>query len=37
MFGFSPLVRFTMERNKSSIELYDYTRRRVEVGVTRAF
>ena len=35
--GFAPLVRYSIERNKSSIEIYDYSRRRTEIGVTRAF
>lgn len=35
--GFAPLVRLSYERNRSSVEFYDYARRRTEVGVTRAF
>jgi len=35
--GFAPVVRFTIERNRSSIEFYDYRRRRTEFGVVRAF
>ena len=35
--GFAPVARFTVERNKSSIEFYDYSRTRSEVGVVRAF
>jgi tetratricopeptide (TPR) repeat protein len=33
----SPFVRVTAERNRSSIELYDYRRVRTEFGLTRAF
>jgi hypothetical protein len=35
--GFAPVARFSIERNRSSIEFYDYRRRRTEVGVVRAF
>lgn len=35
--GFAPLVRYSIERNRSSIEVYDYARRRAEFGITRAF
>ena len=35
--GFAPIVRHSFERNKSSIEIYDYKRSRTEIGVTRAF
>ena len=35
--GFAPVARFTIERNRSTIEFYDYRRRRTEVGVVRAF
>lgn len=35
--GFAPLVRYSIERNASTIEVYDITRRRAEFGVTRAF
>lgn len=35
--GFSPMVRFVVERNKSTVEFYDYTRKRMEFGVVRAF
>jgi hypothetical protein len=34
---FAPLIRVTYERNRSSIELFDYRRLRTEFGVTRAF
>jgi hypothetical protein len=35
--GFAPLVRVIAERNRSSIELYDYRRLRAEFGIARAF
>lgn len=35
--GFAPMTRIIMERNKSSVEFYDYKRTRTEVGVSRAF
>jgi hypothetical protein len=35
--GFSPLIQFTAERNRSSIEIYDYKRAALEFGITRAF
>jgi hypothetical protein len=35
--GFAPVVHFSIERNRSSVELYDYRRTRTEVGVVRAF
>jgi tetratricopeptide (TPR) repeat protein len=35
--GFAPMMRFVVERNKSKVEYYDYTRRRMEFGVVRAF
>ncbi|GAA3998824.1 surface lipoprotein assembly modifier [Sphingomonas humi] len=35
--GFAPVVRVTHSRNQSKIELYDYTRSRIEFGVTRDF
>jgi hypothetical protein len=35
--GFAPVVRFTVERNRSSIAFYDYRRTRTEVGVANAF
>lgn len=35
--GFAPLVRYSIERNRSSIEFYDYSRRRTEIGIARAF
>jgi outer membrane protein len=35
--GFAPTVSFTWERNRSPIEIYDYGRTVLNVGVTRAF
>lgn len=35
--GFSPLVRFSIERNQSTVELYDYHRRRTEFAIVRSF
>ena len=35
--GFAPVARFTMERNRSSIEFYDYSRTRSELGIVKAF
>ena len=35
--GFAPLLRFSLERNRSSIAFYDYRRTRSEIGVVRAF
>jgi tetratricopeptide (TPR) repeat protein len=35
--GFAPVARFTIERNRSSIEFYDYQRTRSELGIVRAF
>ena len=35
--GFAPTAQLTIERNRSSIEIYDYRRTAFEVGVTRAF
>ena len=35
--GFAPVARFTIERNRSTIEFYDYRRRRTELGFVRAF
>jgi tetratricopeptide (TPR) repeat protein len=34
---FAPVVRVTAERNRSSLELFDYRRVRTEVGIARAF
>jgi hypothetical protein len=35
--GFSPSMQLSWERNRSSIEIYDYRRRAFEFGVARAF
>jgi hypothetical protein len=35
--GFAPVARFTIERNRSSIEFYDYRRTRSEFAMVRAF
>lgn len=35
--GFAPMTRLIFERNKSSVEFYDYRRTRTEFGVSRAF
>ena len=35
--GLSPMIRLVVERNKSTVEFYDYTRKRMEIGVVRAF
>jgi len=35
--SFAPLVRFKWERNRSSIEIYDYRRVVAEFGITSAF
>ena len=35
--SFAPLVRLKWERNRSSIEIYDYRRVAAEIGITSAF
>jgi hypothetical protein len=35
--GFSPVLRFSIERNRSSIAFYDYRRTRTELGFVHAF
>lgn len=35
--GFAPMTRLVIERNKSSVEFYDFQRRRLEFGITGAF
>jgi len=35
--GFAPVTRLVIERNRSTIEFYDYRRARTEFGLTRAF
>lgn len=34
---FAPLVRVIAERNRSTVELFDYRRLRIEIGIVRAF
>jgi len=35
--GFAPLARSSIERNRSSVEFYDYKRARTEIGIVHAF
>lgn len=35
--GFAPTMRLVVERNRSSVEFYDYRRVRSELGIARAF
>ena len=35
--GFAPVTRLVIERNRSSVEFYDYRRTRTEIGISRAF
>lgn len=35
--GFAPVTRLVIERNRSSVEFYDYQRTRTEFGVVRPF
>ena len=35
--GFAPITRIVYERNRSTIEFYDYRRTRTEFGIVRAF
>lgn len=35
--GFAPTARLVWERNRSSVELYEYSRRRIEIGIVRGF
>jgi hypothetical protein len=35
--GFAPLVRLSLERNASTVGIYDYRRTALDFGVTRAF
>jgi hypothetical protein len=37
LHGFAPVARFSIERNRSSVEFYDYRRTRTEMGIVRAF
>lgn len=36
-YGFAPTVRFTLERNDSTVGIYDYRRVAADIGVSRAF
>ncbi|WP_247713654.1 hypothetical protein [Qipengyuania sphaerica] len=35
--GVSPLARVVIERNRSSVEFYDYSRKRAEIGFSKSF
>lgn len=35
--GFAPVLRISTERNRSTIEFYDFRRTRTEVGIARSF
>jgi len=35
--GFAPVVRFSIERNRSTVAFYDYRRTRTEMAIVRAF
>ena len=35
--GFAPLTRLVIERNRSTVEFYDYNKVRTEFGIVRAF
>lgn len=35
--GFAPMTRLVIERNRSTVEFYDYKRIRTEFGIARAF
>jgi hypothetical protein len=35
--GLAPLTRLRWERNRSSVEIYDYRRLAAEIGITAAF
>ena len=35
--GFAPVSRLVIERNRSTVEFYDYSRTRTEIGIVRAF
>lgn len=36
-YGFAPTVRLTLERNSSTVGIYDYQRVAADIGVSRAF
>jgi len=35
--GFAPVTRLIIERNRSTVEFYDFRRIRTEFGISRAF
>ena len=35
--GFAPMARVVLERNRSTVEYYDFKRTRTEMGISRAF
>jgi len=35
--GFAPVTRIIIERNRSTVEFYDFKRVRTEFGISRAF
>jgi hypothetical protein len=35
--GFAPVTRLVIERNRSTVEFYDFKRVRTEFGISRAF
>jgi hypothetical protein len=37
VFGFSPVFRVSLERNRSTVGIYDYRRLTTEAGMTRSF
>ncbi|WP_369025457.1 surface lipoprotein assembly modifier [Qipengyuania sp. RANM35] len=37
LYGMSPFARLSYERNRSTVEFYDYSRVRTEFGMSRAF
>ena len=37
MFGFMPEITFRNERRNSNLDLYDFKRNALEIGVVRAF
>jgi hypothetical protein len=37
LYGLSPVIRLSHSRNKSPISVYDYSRNRVEMGLTKDF
>jgi hypothetical protein len=35
--GFAPVTRLVVERNRSTVQFYDYKRTRTEIGIVRSF